>query len=126
MTEQGLEKIKELEREMRKLRNDAEDIHSQIRDLLWDEEEDSQQLDGDKVWLNNKKNEAIKALSEWADEDKEHRSVIIVAGCEIGTHVAYNGADDNQVAALQEAIYRNEHIKETCTKALRFANVRAY
>ena len=43
MTPQGLEKLKELEREMRKLRNDAEDIHSQIRDLLWDEEEDNQQ-----------------------------------------------------------------------------------
>lgn len=124
MTEQRLEKLKELEREMRKLRNDADEIHSQIRDMLWDEEEDNQQLDGDKVWLNDKKSKAIKALSEWADEDKEHRSVIIVAGCEIGTHVAYNGADDNQVAALQEAIYRNEHIKETCTKALRFANLR--
>lgn len=45
MTKQGLEKLKELEREMRKLRNDAEDVHGQIRDLLWTEEEDNQQLD---------------------------------------------------------------------------------
>lgn len=123
MTPQGLAKLKKLEREMRKLRNETEDIHGQIRDLLWSEEEDNQQLDGDKVWLNDKKSEAIKALSEWADEDKEHRSVIIVAGCEIGTHVAYNGADDNQVAALQEAICRDGHIEDTCAKALRSRNL---
>lgn len=36
-------KLKKLEREMRKLRNDAEDIHGQIRTLLWDEEEENQQ-----------------------------------------------------------------------------------
>lgn len=43
MKKQRLEKLKKLEREMRKLRNDAEDIHGQIRDLLWSEEEDNQQ-----------------------------------------------------------------------------------
>lgn len=43
MTKQRLERLKKLEREMRKLRNDAEDIHGQIRDLLWSEEEDNQQ-----------------------------------------------------------------------------------
>lgn len=35
--------IKKLEREMRKLRNGTEDIHGQIRDLPWSEEEDNQQ-----------------------------------------------------------------------------------
>lgn len=45
MTKQGLEKLKELEREMRKLRNETEDIHGQIRDLLWSEEEDRQRQD---------------------------------------------------------------------------------
>ncbi len=43
MTKKSLEKLQKLEREMRKLRNDAEDIHGQIRDLLWSEEEDNQQ-----------------------------------------------------------------------------------
>lgn len=43
MTKKSLERLKKLEREMRKLRNDAEDIHGQIRDLLWSEEEDNQQ-----------------------------------------------------------------------------------
>lgn len=43
MKKQRLEKLKKLEREMRKLRNEAEDIHGQIRDLLWSEEEDNQQ-----------------------------------------------------------------------------------
>ena len=43
MKKQRLEKLKKLEREMRKLRNDAEDIHGQIRDLLWSDEEDNQQ-----------------------------------------------------------------------------------
>lgn len=39
MTPQGLAKLKKLEREMRKLRNETEDIHGQIRGLLWSEEE---------------------------------------------------------------------------------------
>ena len=43
MTKQRLEELRKLEREMRKLQNDAEDIHGQIRDLLWSEEENSQQ-----------------------------------------------------------------------------------
>jgi len=43
MTPQGLAKLQKLEREMRKLRNETEDIHGQIRDLLWSEEEDHQQ-----------------------------------------------------------------------------------
>lgn len=43
MTKKSLERLKKLEREMRKFRNDAEDIHGQIRDLLWSEEEDNQQ-----------------------------------------------------------------------------------
>ena len=44
MTEQGLNKLRELERAVRKFRNDAEDIHGQIRDLLWNEGEDNEQL----------------------------------------------------------------------------------
>ena len=44
MTKQWLEELRELERAVRKLRNDAEEIHGQIRDLLWDEEENNKQL----------------------------------------------------------------------------------
>lgn len=47
MTPQGLEKLKELEREMRKLRNETEEVHGQLRDLLWNEEENNQQLDNE-------------------------------------------------------------------------------
>lgn len=43
MTRDGLNTLKKIEREMRKLRNETEDIHGQIRDLLWSEEEDRQQ-----------------------------------------------------------------------------------
>lgn len=43
MTRDGLNTLKDIEREMRKLRNETEDIHGQIRDLLWSEEEDNQQ-----------------------------------------------------------------------------------
>ena len=43
MTRDGLNTLKKIEREMRKLRNETEDIHGQIRDLLWSEEEDHQQ-----------------------------------------------------------------------------------
>lgn len=34
-----LKELRELEREVRKLRNETEEIHGQIRDLLWNEEE---------------------------------------------------------------------------------------
>lgn len=47
MTKQSLNKLRKLERAVRKLRNDAEEIHGQIRDLLWDEEENNQQLDNE-------------------------------------------------------------------------------
>lgn len=43
MTKQGLNELKELERAVRKLRNETEEIHGQIRDLLWDEEENNKQ-----------------------------------------------------------------------------------
>lgn len=47
MTEQRLEKLKELERAVRKLRNETEEVHGQIRDLLWSEEENNQQLENE-------------------------------------------------------------------------------
>lgn len=119
MTEQGLEKLKELEREMRKLRNETDEVHGQLRDLLWNEDESNQQLDNGNVCPNNKKDEAIRALSEWADEDKDNRSVVVIADDERGTHVYYGGSEDNQVAALQVSISNNKHVKNLCAKALR-------
>lgn len=44
MTNQRLERLEKLERAVRKLRNETEEIHGQIRDLLWDEEENNKQL----------------------------------------------------------------------------------
>ena len=119
MTKQGLDKLKELEREMRQLRDETEEVHGQLRDLLWNEDESNQQLDNDNVCPNSKKDEAIRALSEWADEDKDNRSVVLIADYERGTHVYYGGIFDNQVAALQVAMSNNEHIKNLFAKALR-------
>lgn len=42
MRKQGLNELRELERAVRKLRNETEEIHGQIRDLLWNEEENEQ------------------------------------------------------------------------------------
>lgn len=37
MKDQRLKTLKELEREIRKLRNEVEEIHAQVRDLTFDE-----------------------------------------------------------------------------------------
>lgn len=42
MTDQRLKTLRELERAIRKLRNEIEEIHGQVRDLTWDEEENEQ------------------------------------------------------------------------------------
>lgn len=119
MTEQGLEKLKELEREMRKLRNETEEVHGQLRDLLWNEDESNQQLDNGNVCPNNKKDEAIRALSEWADEDKDNRSVVVIADYERGTHVCYSGIGNNLAKAIATATLLDDTLCAVCTKAMR-------
>lgn len=47
MTNQRLERLEKLERAVRKLRNETEEVHGQIRNLLWSEEENNQQLDNE-------------------------------------------------------------------------------
>ena len=61
------------------------------------------------------KNELIDGLLDWADGD--NLSVIIVAGDEEGVHVAYNGADNNLVYSLSEAMRNNAYLREVCAKA---------
>lgn len=61
------------------------------------------------------KNELIDGLLDWADGD--NLSVIIVAGDDGGVHVAYNGAGNNLVYSLSEAMRNNAYLREVCVKA---------
>lgn len=118
MTEQGLEKLKELEREMRKLRNETEEVHGQLRDLLWNEDESNQQLDNGNACPNNKKDEAIRALSEWAKEDKENRSVLVLADDESDTSLDCNGNGANMANMLAKAMINNRLLYIVCATAM--------
>ena len=65
------------------------------------------------------KNELIDALSEWAEEDKENRSMIVIAGDERGTHVCYNGIGNNLAKAIANATLQDDTLCAVCNKAMR-------
>lgn len=108
MTPQGLNELRKLERAVRKLRNETEEIHGQIRDLLWDEEENNQQLDGDKAMTIA---EIIKKLEEWKD-DNESRSFLLVAEDEDGIKESVKGSCINLGAALASVMNDDEQIEK--------------
>lgn len=68
---------------------------------------------------NNKRDEAIRALSEWAEEDKENRSMIVIADDERGTHVCYNGNGNNLAKGIATATLQDDTLCAVCTKAMR-------
>lgn len=68
------------------------------------------------------KNELIDGLLDWAAEDEDNLSVMIIAGDEEGVHVAYNGAGNNLVYFLSEAMRNNAYLREVCVKAQGLAN----
>ena len=64
------------------------------------------------------KNELIDGLLDWADEDEDTLSVLIIAGDATGVHVAVNGSANNLLKSLAEAMRNNECVKKMCAKAL--------
>lgn len=68
---------------------------------------------------NNKQNEAIRALSEWAEEDKENRSMIVITDDERSTHVCYNGLGNNLAKAIANATLQDDKLCAVCNKAVR-------
>lgn len=67
---------------------------------------------------NNKQNEAIRALSEWAEEDKENRSMIVITDDERSTHVCYNGIGNNLANAIANATLQDDKLCAVCNKAM--------
>lgn len=68
------------------------------------------------------KNELIDGLLDWADGD--NLSVLIIAGDATGVHVAYNGAGNNLVYSLSEAMRNNAYLRDVWVKA--FGLTRSY
>lgn len=68
---------------------------------------------------NNKQNEAIRALSEWAEEDKENRSMIVITDDERSTCVCYRGIGDNLAKGIATAALQDDTLCAVCTKAMR-------
>ena len=64
------------------------------------------------------KNELIDGLLDWAAEDEDNLSVMIIAGDATGVHVAGKGLEDNLLKAMTEAMRNNEYVKNMCAKAL--------
>lgn len=68
---------------------------------------------------NNKQNEAIRALSEWAEEDKENRSMIVITDDERSTCVCCRGIGDNLAKSIATATLQDDTLCAVCTKAMR-------
>lgn len=64
------------------------------------------------------KNELIDGLIEWAEEDKENRSMIVIADDERGTHVCYNGIGNNLAKAIANATLQDDKLCAVCNKAV--------
>ena len=53
---------------------------------------------------NNKQDELAEALLEWAKEDDENRSVLLLAGDEENIRKTYHGSGSNLVESLVNAM----------------------
>lgn len=67
---------------------------------------------------NNKQDELADALFEWAEEDADNRSVIIIAGDEESVRKTYHGSSDNLVLALANAMLKDEVLLSLCATAI--------
>lgn len=67
---------------------------------------------------HDKREEAINALLEWAEEDAVNRSVMIFACDEEHVRTAYNGNRRNLVGALAESMLNEELIRSVYAQAL--------
>lgn len=66
------------------------------------------------------KEELIDGLLDWAAEDEDNLSVMIIAGDATGVNVAGNWSEenDNMLRAMTTAMCTNEYVRDVCAKAL--------
>lgn len=62
--------------------------------------------------------ELAEALLEWAKEDEENRSVMLIAGDEKNVRNAYRGSRNNLVVSLANAMLKDKALRSMCAKAL--------
>lgn len=67
---------------------------------------------------SNKQDELAEALLEWAKEDEENRSVLLLAGDEDNTRLAYNGTNRNLVTDLAIFMRKDERIRQVFADAM--------
>lgn len=69
------------------------------------------------------KDELIDGLLNWAEEDEDNLSVMIVAGDATGVNVAgcWSDDNDNMLRAMTSAMCNNEYVRDICAKALELA-----
>lgn len=69
------------------------------------------------------KNELINGLLDWAGEDEENLSVMIIAGDATGVNVAgcWSDDNDNMLKAMTAAMCNNKYVRDVCAKALELA-----
>lgn len=67
---------------------------------------------------NNKKDELAEALFRWAEEDKENRSVLVLADDESDTHLGCMGGGANLAKALANAMLQEEKLRSVCDCAM--------
>lgn len=71
------------------------------------------------------KDELINGLLDWAAEDEDNLSVMIIAGDATGVNVAGNWSEDNDnmLRAMTTAMCTNEYVRDVCAKALELARL---
>lgn len=67
---------------------------------------------------NNKRDELVDELVRWAEEDKENRSVLIIADDESDTSLACNGNGANIANILAKAMINNRLLYIVCATAM--------
>ena len=67
---------------------------------------------------SDKQGELAEALLEWAKEDEENRSVLVLAGDEESVRKTYHGSRGNLVESLAEAMIADKELRSVCASAL--------
>lgn len=67
---------------------------------------------------NNKQDELAEALLRWAKEDKENRSVLIIAGDKESIRKTYYGSGGNLVKVLAESMSIDKDLRGVCAIAM--------
>ncbi len=71
---------------------------------------------------NNKQDELAEALLEWAKEDEDNRSVILIASDEESVRKTYNGRGGNLVESLVQAMRTDEDLYSVFATAMLIYN----